>query len=54
LGIIRRRIEQFDSHAFSKLPELQGYKLSSLISCNCLRNSEPVDDVFFNKLNHVF
>jgi hypothetical protein len=54
LGLIRRRIKQFDSHSFGKLPELQGYKLCSFISCNCLRNSKPVDDVFFNKLTHVF
>jgi hypothetical protein len=54
LRIIRRRGKQFDPHAFGKLPELQGYKLGCLISCNCLRNSKPVDDVFFNKLNHVF
>jgi hypothetical protein len=36
-----------------KLPELQGHKLGSLISCDCLRNSKPIDDMFFNKLNHV-
>jgi hypothetical protein len=24
-----------------------------LISCDCLRNPKPIDDVFFNKLNHV-
>jgi hypothetical protein len=53
LGIIGGRIKQFDPHAFGKVPELQGHKLGSLISCDCLRNSKPVDDVFFNKLNHV-
>jgi hypothetical protein len=53
LGIIGRRIEQFDPHAFSKLPELQGHKLGSLISCDCLRDSKPINDVFLDKLNHV-
>jgi hypothetical protein len=53
LGIIGRRIKQFDPHAFGKLPEFQGHKLGSLISCDCLRNSEPINDVFLNELNHV-
>jgi hypothetical protein len=54
LGIIGRRIKQFDSHAFGKLPELQGHELGSMISCDCLRDSKPIDDVFLDKLNHVF
>jgi hypothetical protein len=53
LGIIGRRIKQFDPHAFGKLPELQGHKLGSLISCDCLRNSKPIDDMLSNELHHV-
>jgi hypothetical protein len=27
--------------------------LGPLISCNCLRDSKPIDDVFLDKFNHI-
>ena len=54
LGVVWRRSEQLEPHVIGKLSELCRCKDRSSIGHNGMRNPEPMDDVLFHEINHIF
>jgi hypothetical protein len=53
LSIVWRRPDQLDARVTSKFSELLSYEDRPSICCDGLRNPEPVNDMFFNKIDDV-
>jgi hypothetical protein len=53
LGIVWRWSDQLDPHVSGELPELLGYEDRSSISRDGLRNSNPLNNMLFDKIDNI-
>ena len=53
LGIVWRRSDQLETHVSGELPEFLRYEDRSSIDRNGLRDPKPMNDVLFDKADHI-